>query len=64
MVNKIINSKNIPLIDMTKIMHNDTLHYNNYYAFRFNIVKHYNENGYKLLAKTIFDAINIKKNKD
>ncbi len=60
MVNKIINSKNIPLIDMTKIMHNDTLHYNNYYAFRFNIVKHYNEIGYKLLAKTIFDAINKK----
>ena len=41
-------------------MQNDILHYSTYYAFKFNIVKHYNENGYQLLAKSIYEAMNKK----
>ena len=55
-VTEIVESLNIPIIDLNKELlekHNDRLS-----LFPFRIRGHYNEKGYQLIAKTIFGKIN------
>jgi len=55
-VTEIVESLNIPIIDLNKELlekHNDRLS-----LFPFRMVGHYNEKGYQLIAKTIFGKIN------
>ena len=55
-VTEIVESLNIPIIDLNKELlekHNDRLS-----LFPFRMVGHFNEKGYQLIAKTIFAKIN------
>ena len=55
-VTKIVESLNIPIIDLNKELlekHNDKLS-----LFPFRMMGHYNEKGYRLIAETIFGKIN------